>query len=407
MRAATADPPRALATALPPLAQTPGGTVHVARTIAEVEALRDAWATLPWADLEADVDFFLTVARLRDLRPHVLVVVRDDAVVAMAMGRIERRDPGARIGGRGLPAPKLRCVTIVHGGVAAQDDAALDSLVAGLWATVRSGAADAVYLHKAAVGGPLARACERGWRTALRPATAPPTGHWHLRLAATFEDYLATLSSRTRRSVRKGARVLEGEHGDRIALRRYGADGPADRAALVADLEAVAARSYQRGLGGGFTASEEMLALLDLGLEQRRVRAWVLTLDGAPVAYELGHGFSITFFGAATGFVPELRDLRVGTYVQMRMVEDLCAVDGIDTIDFGYGDAEYKSSFAHDRTEDADITLLGPRGRALAAGAMLALAGAADGAARRALGQGRAMAWLRRRRRARAARRAA
>jgi CelD/BcsL family acetyltransferase involved in cellulose biosynthesis len=205
--------------------------------------------------------------------------------------------------------------------------------------------------------------------------------------------------------VRKQARVLEGEYGDRLALRRY--QRPEDRAALVADLESVAARSYQRGLGGGFQAGPEQLALLDLGLAQGRVRAWVLAVDGQAVAYELGHGFATTFFGSATGFDPEWGKLRVGTYVQMRMVEDLCAAEGITTIDFGYGDAEYKSSFAHDRTEDADVTLLGPRPRSLVAGAVLALAGTADGTARRVLGDGRAMGWLRRRRRERAARRSA
>ena len=384
-------------TAAPPTSRT-----RLARSPDELDELREAWDGLPWADLEADPDFLLAVAALRDdvVRPHVVAVERDGTVAAMAMARLERRRAAARVGGRALARPALRCLTVVHGGAAATDDDALAALVDELWAAVRRGEADAVFLHKVPLGSPLHRAVEARWPRALRPASPPPAAHWRSALPGDYEAWLQARSSRTRSSLRKVDRRLERELGDRLVLRRFGAPEELDE--LVADLEAVASRSYQRGLGGGFGGTAEDVALLRLRLEQGRARAWVLHLDGRPVAYELGHVFGRTFFGMATGFDPEVGALRIGTAVMLRAVADLCADPAVDAFDFGYGDAEYKRSFSDERWEEVDVTLLGPRPRPLAAGAALAVAATADRAARRVLGEGRVLAHLRRRRRARA-----
>jgi CelD/BcsL family acetyltransferase involved in cellulose biosynthesis len=380
----------------------PAARVRVARTAEEVESLRDAWATLEWGDLEADLDFFGEVADLRDaiIRPHVIVIERDGQTRAMAMARLETRELAARVGGHTIVRRRLRCLTVVHGGTASRDDASEAALVAELWRAVRSGEADAVFLHKVRVGSTLERAAHERWPRVLRPASPPPSGHWRLNLPESFDTYLARLSSRTRASVRKQARVLEGQFGERLEVRRYG--GPGDADALGAELEAIAARSYQRGLGAGFRADAEGRALLELSLRQGWTQAWVLHLEGRPCAYQFGHRFGDTFFGAATGFDPEYTRLRPGTYIQMRAVEDLCADPDIVAIDYGYGDADYKRSLADERWEDVDLTLLGPRPRALVAGGALAAAAIADRAARRALGDGQLMARLRRHRRERA-----
>ncbi|QEC50079.1 GNAT family N-acetyltransferase [Baekduia soli] len=377
------------------------GVVRVVTDLDGLAALRDAWARLPWDDLEADLDVFALLVNEREsiVAPHVLVLERDGEVRAMAMARLEDRVVAARVGARTLVAPRLRCITVVHGGVASLDPGAEAVLIDALWRAVRRGDADAVYLHRARVDGPLRAACAR-WPRALRPTVPSAGGHWRLNLPGTFEDYVAGLSSRTRRSVRKQARELEAHFGAGLVVHRHREPGDLD--ALVADLESIASRSYQRGLGGGFRADAERRAMLALGLERGWVRAWVLHLDGVPVAFEVGHRFRDTFFGAATGFHPDYGRLRVGTYVQMRMVEDLCAERGVRAIDLGYGDAGYKQSFADERWEDADVTLLGPRPRALAAGAALAAAAGTDRLARRALGEGRLMTHLRRRRRQRA-----
>jgi CelD/BcsL family acetyltransferase involved in cellulose biosynthesis len=373
----------------------------IARSAAEVLALRDRWAQLEWDDIEADLDFFLTVSERRgdDAEPCVVSVERDGVCVGMAIGRIERREVPVRVAGRTLMRPRLRCLAIVHGGLAARPGHEAETLDA-LSEPLRRGDVDAVHLHRVPTEGRFFGPVTRSWRGGRRQAVMPRHLHWQIALPETFDEYLASLSSRSRSNVRKQARKLEAGSAGELEVRRY--SGAGDRDALFADVEAVAARSYQRGMGVGFQLDDVQRAVLDLMLERDLTRAWVVAVDGRPVAFEIGHRFGGVFFGEATGYDPDFASHRVGTYVQMRMVEDLCADRAVGAIDFGYGDAEYKRTFANRSWDDADVLVVARRARPLAVSAAGSAAAVLDRGLRGALGDSKLAARLRRGRRERA-----
>jgi CelD/BcsL family acetyltransferase involved in cellulose biosynthesis len=131
-------------------------------------------------------------------------------------------------------------------------------------------------------------------------------------------------------------------------------------------------------------------------------RAWVLYLDGVPCAFELGHRCSETFIVAAKGFDPDYGHQNVGKVVQLKMLEDLVADPGVDVVDFGFGDADYKRHFGDESWVEEDVVVFEPRARPVA----LNLAGTAlqgtTAAARAALEKVGGLARLRQRRRAQA-----
>jgi len=77
-------------------AQAGSGThpsqVVVARTVEEVEGLREAWETSRVSDIDSDIDYFLTVVRHAPgvLRPHVVLIRRPGQPALMAVARLER-----------------------------------------------------------------------------------------------------------------------------------------------------------------------------------------------------------------------------------------------------------------------------------------------------------------------------
>jgi CelD/BcsL family acetyltransferase involved in cellulose biosynthesis len=83
----------------------------------------------------------------------------------------------------------------------------------------------------------------------------------------------------------------------------------------------------------------------------------------------------------------------------MRVVEDLAADDSVQTLDFGFGDAEYKRHFGDERLIEQDVVLIEPRVGPIALNmartAVLGASSVAKGAAERA----GALGELRRRRR--------
>ena len=123
-------------------------------------------------------------------------------------------------------------------------------------------------------------------------------------------------------------------------------------------------KTYQHGLGAGFSDSERDRALLELALARGWYRAFVLYLDGVPNAFWHGMTYGRTFYTGPTGYDPASRDLRLGTYVLSKMVERVCGE--ADWMDFGVGDAEYKRHFADEHLVEEDVLVFAPRAKPVA-----------------------------------------
>jgi CelD/BcsL family acetyltransferase involved in cellulose biosynthesis len=89
-------------------------------------------------------------------------------------------------------------------------------------------------------------------------------------------------------------------------------------------------------------------------------RAYVLYLDGEPISFWHGHVYRGAFFTGIPGYDPAYTDLRVGNYVLFRLIADLCADDAIDTLDFGWGEAEYKRRLSTRSRLEHDVHLFAP-----------------------------------------------
>lgn len=351
--------------------------------------MRDAWERMPLGSLDAHPDRFLAVMRARDevLRPHVLLREPDTMLVA----RLEDRVAAARFGYATVHRARLRCLTVVHGGTAGEPA----DLVALLLKALRGGEAQAVFFHRVPVDSPLHRAVLGAAPAARRQRFAPGGRHWACDLPESFEAFLETMPRR--RSLQRYARKLTRELGDRLTIARYRA--PEDLPRVLADLETVAVRTYQRGLGAGFAVDRDRL-LVQVGLERGWFNAWVLYVDGAPVAFEIGDIHAGTYRLAGKGYDPDWAERRVGNVLALRVWEDLCTDPAVRAVDFGFGDADYKRDVATRGWDEVDLTIHAPTARGLSLSLGHSAVTGADRLARRAAGRER-IAHVKRRWRAR------
>jgi CelD/BcsL family acetyltransferase involved in cellulose biosynthesis len=87
----------------------------------------------------------------------------------------------------------------------------------------------------------------------------------------------------------------------------------------------------------------------------------MLYLDGIPVAFWTGTAYAATFATGAPGFDPDFAKDAVGRFTMLRMFEDLCADPFVSAIDFGHGEADYKSAFGHCERHECAIFLTSRR----------------------------------------------
>jgi CelD/BcsL family acetyltransferase involved in cellulose biosynthesis len=382
-------------------------SVEVARTLDEVEALRPTWAALQSPFLTSDLDFVLAyVENTRGVhRPHAVVLSDESGPVALVSGRIEDAPLPARLGPKTVLNPTVRSLTVTYGGFMGQvDGTTTPQLLAALQESVEPGEIDIIRMRMLDLDSPVRTAAIEGSPFLRREHFSAQMPHWRTQISGSLDEFLARRSRRRRESVRRYAKRLEKTYGDGARIEIFRTRDQIDH--LFADSALIHRETYQHVLGVGFSDEKVQRALTELAMDRGWFRGYILYLNDAPAAFWHGNAYKGVFGIGATGFDPAFADARPGTYLLMRAVEDLAADGSVHTLDFGFGDAEYKRHFGDECRPEEDVVLVERRARPLALNlARTGLQGTtkvARGAVERVGGLGR----LRRRRRERLAEKA-
>jgi hypothetical protein len=371
-------------------AVTPGGlgSVRVARSLDELDALLGETDPIPWSHPDPNPEYFRTVlGALPGASPHVVKLERGGRAPVMAVARLERIELEAQLGYLSVYRPSLRCLTVLPGGVAGAETAEdCAHLLAVLRKSLADGEADVLRFLALPVDSPMYAAAAGLPPWPCRDHGAVPVPHWRAAVPGQMSDFLAKRSRNTRQNLKRYGKRFEKEYGGRLSVRRFGRGADFDR--LCADLEVVASKTYQRGLGVGFMRDELGRRLIQLGLQRGRYLAWVLDVDGVPSAFWDGIVHARSFFIGSPGYDPAFAGHRIGRWLQMRMMEDLCARDDIDWLDYGIGDAQYKRSFGDECRLEATLHVFAPTLEGLRANAARSAVTGATRAVRWALGTG-------------------
>jgi hypothetical protein len=346
--------------------------VAVASTPDEVEQLRGLWQTMVVPNLDADIDYFLTVvAHLPGvISPHVLTVRRRGRPAMIVVARLERHAFPISVGYAEVFRPHLNTVVVSFDGVLGADtDADHRDAVRALLSTLPSRRAGAVILQKVATGSALHRAATAVSNRATRIGGLPATQRFFVDLPDTLDALLERRSVKARKEARYESRRLRRKY-DTVEVVRLDQDG-LER--VRNDIETVARTTYQRALGVGASESALDRALTALTYQQGRLRVWMLYIDGSPAAFWWGNQHGGAFAIDTPGFDPRFAKDGVGIFVMHEMLDELCQDPTVSVVDLGHGHAEYKERHATRIVDQRDVVLLAARLGPLVVGRFVAL----------------------------------
>jgi len=337
----------------------PSPTARIARTPAEMQSLRQAWTEFAWPRVDADLEFLATLIETLPVgtRPHVAVIDRDGEPTAMLVGRIEDTRLAVAFGYRIVFRPRVRILTVAHGGFGGgeSEPAAIMDEVLRL---LRDGEADVALLPGLREGSSLLVEARSRPQFFARDRGLSLRMHRRLDLPGTYEEFLRSRSKSTRESIKRYSRKLERDLGQKLRMRVFSETRDIDE--MFAATETVAAKTYQRGLGVALADNDQARRLVRLGLERGWFRTWVLYVDEEPVAFWPGWTYGGTFYVGTPGYDPALAEYRLGTYILMRIIGELCADPAVGTIDYGPGDSEYKRRFSNAEWDETDVLVFAP-----------------------------------------------
>src|SRR5262249_39746845 len=129
-------------------------------------------------------------------------------------------------------------------------------------------------------------------------------------------------------------------------------DEPIAAAALI---DAIAAKSYQRGIGVGFADDDLHRELMTWAVAGGPFLAWTLSIDGAPAAFITGVVQQRIFYLFDTAFDPATEAEEPGSILLAHVLEELAGSGEVDGFDYGYGDAQYKQTMSDVSYDEIDI----------------------------------------------------
>ena len=339
---------------------------RVARTEAEVEALRPLWAAAGPANIDADLDYFLTVVRHAPgvLGPYVVTIEHEGRQPVVVVARLVDHVYPVRFGYRELWKVRAKTLVVAFDGVlGARTEADFEEVADVLVGALADGDVDVLLFQKVEQASPLV-ACLSRRLPPRQLRVGEPVVRLTMKVPDSWDALLAQRPASSAQRIRRQLSVFCRDYGDRSELRRL--DLPENRDALERDIERVLDKTYQQGLGLVTLAGDLQLQLMRLARDRGWLRVWMLYLDDAPVAFWWGAIYRGVLTPGTTGYDPAFRKAGIGAYTMLRMLEDTCDSGEVSEVDFGYGDGEYKQRFATESTMTSDVTVFAGRGRAMA-----------------------------------------
>jgi hypothetical protein len=290
----------------------------------------------------------------------------------MMIGRVEKTSVDVAIGYPRLGLlsacvtallPRLRLLEVLYRGMPGDwSKPRLNALLLEIKEGLARGECHAVRFRMLGLHSSLWQESREKFSWASRGCVGTPNPHWSLDCSKGYKDYFQGLDTKTRKNFTRRRKQLEAEFGD-ATVRHL--DQPQDAESVAAATEAIVAKTYQKGFDRAWT-SAEMLARVRLWLARGVFHAYFLSLDGEVCAYQHVLNYGGEGFGIGTGYDPRFQRYAIGRFIQLRAIEDLCERHGVRSIDFGFGDADYKRELCGQRWEEADLVLFRPSAVGLA-----------------------------------------
>jgi CelD/BcsL family acetyltransferase involved in cellulose biosynthesis len=340
--------------------------VIVARSEAEMDSLRAAWATLQEQQeapiFNAEPDRLLSLVRWQqEARPHVMLLQKHGAPAAMAVGSIEKVRIQCRLGYKSFWLPPLKCFTIIHRGLLGEMDVQTASiLLEEMGRLLKSSEADLVLFHYLDTESPIFQAAQPKISGLCRSHFNRVDIHRTMTVPESMDAFYQSCSKKHRANLRRYVRRIEEQYGERAVITRYFAEDQVD--SFIEAASQVSAKTYQHGLGCGLQNDDRTRDLMKNVASKGWLRGHVLFLDGEPCAFQYGVVYRGSYFLEQIGFDAKWKDLNVGTVLFLEALRDICSDSGgAKVIDFGFGEADYKRSYGDKCWTDAPFYLFAPR----------------------------------------------
>lgn len=341
-------------------------TVAIAKGFEEIGSLRAIWQVMQSEQSspkpDADIDRYCSVIKATEgrVKPYVMLFKRDNQPVAMVIARTEDHRLSLKLGYQGLLHPRLKCLNVVYGGVLGRLEGELCSVVFDeLSRQLKSGEFEVVCFNYLDAGSEFYQAVRNKPRFFTRGHFPKIAEHWRMSMPGKMDQFYEACSRGHRGSLRRAARKFEREYSSRDNFVKYTSEDDVDDFVKVA--AGISSKTYQYALGAGIVDDEQTISRIRAAAKHGWFHGCILVAGDKPCAFQLGVRYKQVYYLVNLGYDPALNSYRVGTNLFLKVLESLCEDPEIHSLDFYFGDAEYKKRYGTEHWPEACVYMFAPR----------------------------------------------
>ena len=316
----------------------------------DISQIKTFWQSMRYLP-NTDFDLFNIIAKERSniIRPHLVVLFRNDLPVTLLIGRIERRNLQFRIGYLKMFNIPVNTLQILHGGfIGETTDATAKICMSFLLDNLPKKKIGLVCFTKLRMDSPLFHYASSAPHILCRDHNLKPQLHWKINLPGSYQQYM-----QPKKRLRKRIREFNNKFRGRIKYQTYSKTEHVLQ--FCEKAEHIAKKTYQRSLGVGFIHNHEWEQRLFNEAAKGGFRGYIMSIDDQPVAFELATLHKDVCHCNCSAYDSTYRKYSIGHILFTVLLEDMITNAGATAVDYGIGDADYKKRFGNECWEETDI----------------------------------------------------
>jgi hypothetical protein len=182
--------------------------------------------------------------------------------------------------------------------------------------------------------------------------------HYILQTPESLNDFLAAKDAKSRYNLKRLARMIECSSEWKPEIKIF--HSPEDIKIFFNDAETIARNSQPRAINVGFRNTETEYKKRTWLAEKGFFRSYILYLNGTPAAFINGTLYKKRFYTEDIGYDLKYEKYSPGSYLRLKMIQDIAASGCAEIIDYGFGTDDYKKRFSSYSIDEIRIRMYVP-----------------------------------------------
>jgi hypothetical protein len=280
--------------------------------------------------------------------PYFIVGYADGKPVGLLLSRIEKMQIHISLGYFNFPLPEITGSVFIFGGLIESNSLDINeelslAYISEIRKSFKSMDVDVVQFNCINTESVLYKILKRK-PISIFSIYSKTNNHYQFILPVSLEEFYSKKSKHHRKNLLYYSKKLEKDFKS-VEFKCFRDEKEINN--LLEDVEKIAKKTYQRGIGVGYNRSDITEKRFTLAARNNWLRAYVLYLNSNPVCFQLGFQYKGGYYVQGKGYDPEYRSYRLGTCLFIKMLDDFYKDKNIMLVDFGIGDAEYKDLYGN------------------------------------------------------------